>query len=101
MKDEPILVRELSVHEREIVSRLLNADFTGAVRLREQANAATVRAEDHGGVLALVFSAQSPTHPAQVNNRVPVEAEGLDSDGMPIQVLLHVVGGVLQEVEIF
>ena len=101
MKDEPLLVRELSSAEREIASRLLLTEFTGAAELREQAKDATVRAEDHGGVLVLVFNADRATHPAGVNNRIPVEADGLDSDGVPIHVLVHVVGGLLREVEIF
>ena len=32
--------------------------------------------------------------------RVPVEGEYLDDDGVPVWILLHVSGGVLKELEI-
>ena len=38
---------------------------------------------------------------AEVIRRVPVEAEAVDSDGVPIHVLLHVVDGLLHELELF
>ena len=33
--------------------------------------------------------------------RIPVEAQILDDDGVPIAVLLHVVGGLAEELEIY
>jgi len=38
---------------------------------------------------------------AEVANRIPVEAVAADSDGVPIHILLHVVDGMLQELEYF
>ena len=38
---------------------------------------------------------------ANVRERVPVEADAIDSDGQPVHVLLHVVDGYLNELELY
>jgi hypothetical protein len=38
---------------------------------------------------------------APVRTRIPVEAEGVDQDGVPIHFLLHVVDGFAKELEIY
>lgn len=49
---------------------------------------------------SLALSVNSPIL-ASTEFRVPVEAEYLDADGVPICILLHVVDGRLNELEIF
>jgi hypothetical protein len=41
------------------------------------------------------------TTKAPVRWRVPVEGETVDQDGVPILILLHVVDGMLNELEFF
>jgi hypothetical protein len=38
---------------------------------------------------------------AEVNHRIPTEAEGNDIDGVRIHILLHVVDGFMDEVQFF
>jgi hypothetical protein len=60
-----------------------------------------VAEEDHGdGVLSLVLAVSSEAEKADVAQRVPVEATAPDADGVPINVFLHVVAGVLHELEV-
>jgi hypothetical protein len=39
--------------------------------------------------------------PAVVERRIPVEAELKDADGVTIHVLLHVLDGLLNELEVY
>ena len=38
---------------------------------------------------------------ALVKRRIPIEAEGLDSDGVKVHFLLHVLDGFMAELEIY
>jgi hypothetical protein len=64
----------------------------------EQAAAASVREIDDNGSLEF---APSDKTPADVARRIPVEAELNDSDDVTIHVLLHVVEGLLKELEVY
>lgn len=91
-------LRSLTAEEQAVLNRLLEADFPGKKALSEQLAVAKVRQIDENGSLRFVI----PRGPkAEVKGRVPVEAEALDTDGLPIYVLLHVVNGVLWELEIY
>lgn len=39
--------------------------------------------------------------PAGVSRRIPVEATYADTDGVLVHLLIHVIGGVLDELEIY
>lgn len=54
---------------------------------------------DVEGSLELVPAQGAPR--AAVEDRVPVEAEIPDNDGINVRVLLHVVDGLLAELEIY
>ncbi len=100
-QESHVPVRDLSPDESSVVELLLSADFPGAVELREQAKWSRIGLQDHGGVVTIGF-APTGDHPvAPVEQRIPVEAEANDQDGMTIHLLLHVVGGMLREIEIF
>ena len=53
---------------------------------------------DEGGSLQFSIEALSS---APVLERIPVEAEYMDADGITVHVLLHVVDGKLLELEIY
>jgi hypothetical protein len=90
--------RPLSDQERQLLAALLSAEFTGKSALAEQVKMASVRAIDDNG--SLEFAPTDGT-PAQVDRRIPVEAEIDDSDGVTIHVLLHVVDGIVKELEVY
>ena len=76
----------------------MEPDFPGSCELREQLRGLRVRAIDEDGSLELV-SGSGPD--AIVRDRIPIEGELLDRDGTMVHVLLHVVDGRLNELEIY
>jgi hypothetical protein len=77
---------------------LLAADFPGNTALKLQTSGAMVRQIDSDG--SLEFSIANG-RPAEVVRRIPVEAEADDSDGVTMHLLLHVVDGLMNELELY
>lgn len=90
--------RALSIQEMQLLERLLDLDFPGRDQLRVQLGSAVGRTIDEDGGLSLRCSAESP---APVSSRVPTEGRCVDLDGLHINVLLHVVEGFMNELEIY
>ncbi len=84
--------------ERQLMAELTIADFPGRAEVKDQLVHCTVRLLDEDGSLELRVedSASAP-----VTSRVPTELYGPDADGVQISVLLHVVQGRCQEIEIY
>jgi hypothetical protein len=95
--------RVLQEIERRILERLLQYhEFDGRDELLTQLESTTARTilEHHDNYGSIELCVNQPT-PARVRYRVPVEAEYLDDDGVPVWVLLHVNrGGLMCELEI-
>jgi hypothetical protein len=83
--------------ERQIVEKLLTKEFKGRDDLIAQLSSALVTNLDNYG--SLKFKVNGPV--ANVPVRVPVEGLTKDSDGIEIFLLLHVMGGYLDELEIY
>ncbi len=84
--------------ERELIARLLAADFAGAPELRLQLSTTLVDSIDDDGSLGLNPEGASL---AEVDHRIPVEATYPDADGMTVHVLIHVIDGLLDELEVY
>jgi hypothetical protein len=92
--------REIAERERVILRKLLRHDFIGASQLRRQIDGILV--SDIPGESSLVlFPRVESGSSASVEYQQPVEGKGLDSDGVPIHFVVHVVNGWLSELEIF
>jgi len=91
--------REPVPTEREVILRLLAADFPGKEEIARQLADCRVRIIDDEGSLELEPSDAAKS--AMVEKRIPVEAEGIDEDGIHVHVLLHVVKGFAAELEIY
>jgi hypothetical protein len=91
----------LSAAERNVLDRLLDANLPAHQTLRQQAAHAKVGAEAKGDTrtIRFVFCAHVPR--AEIKARVPVEAQAVDADGGEIAVLLHVIDGRLDELEVY
>jgi hypothetical protein len=88
--------------EELLMQRLLQADFPGKETVAHQLAKCEVRTIDsYGDSYGSLELCPQIGNPAAVIQRIPVEAEGLDEDGVPISVLLHVVNGVVSELEIY
>lgn len=73
-------------------------EFHGAGALRRQLASTLVEPIDRDGSLRLC--PVDPT-PATVARRIPVEAIYVDADGVLVHVLIHVIDGVLDELEVY
>jgi len=95
--------RKPTAQELAILNKLLQADFPGAKELRLQLNDLVVRKIDEEGSLSLHVSA---TVFGEVFQRVPIEAHysqqgSTDPFAPQVRFLVHVLGGVLNELEIY
>jgi hypothetical protein len=82
--------------QRDLLDRLLSIEIEGFATLRDQASRAQTRIIDQDGSYEIRATGRHWAGPV----RVPVEARAFDCDGVEILVLLHVVDGCLNEVEI-
>ena len=90
--------RPLLAAERELLQRLLSAEFEGAQGLSCQLRDTGVQSIDHNGSLRI---RSLDATPVLVARRIPVEASYADADGVTVHVLVHVIGGLLEELEVF
>jgi len=90
--------REMTPDERRLLEHLLNVDFPGRGAIWEQISNSLVTEIDENG--SLEFKSKIGVK-ANVNKRIPVEAEFEDTDGVKVHLLLHVVNGVVKELEIY
>lgn len=89
--------REIRAEEAALLERLLVMEFPGSTELREQLRTISVAEIDADGSLRLSTRASIR---AAVSRRIPVEASYVDRDGVRVHLLLHVVDGYLDELEI-
>jgi hypothetical protein len=90
--------RDLTTHEQGIIDRLLEKAFPGRDEICEQMKKCLVRTIDEDE--SLEFLVKSDVK-AKVKRRIPVEAEFQDIDGVLIHILLHVIDGKVNELEIY
>jgi hypothetical protein len=90
--------RDLTLHERRIIDRLLAKAFPGRDELCEQMKNCFVRAIDEDKSLEFLVKSNVK---AKVKKRIPIEAEFEDIDGVLIHILLHVIDGMVNELEIY
>jgi hypothetical protein len=89
--------RQMSEYEASLLARLLEVDFEGRDAVAQQVQNAVVREIDEYG--SIEFRVDDERR-AAVTQRVPVEGEANDVDGVPIWVMLFVVNGKVDELEI-
>ena len=92
--------RSLNQWEREVLEQLLSARFAGRAELLGQLGSVRVIGECQDGCRSVQLAVAGVTAPAVTAERVPVEGQALDEDGVPLLFLLHVVDGFLHELEI-
>jgi hypothetical protein len=91
--------RHLSSREQAILDQLLASDFTGKEELECQIANSLVTTIDEDG--SIKFKIGSDACASGIRYRVPTEGEFQDSDGVAVHVLLHVIDGYVDELEIF
>jgi len=103
MDTERYVEHELTDGERAILHKMLSRPFRGSAVLFTQAEKARVRWVVANGSPALLFNVSPGATRVDVPERTPVDAElrANDVDGTPICVVLHVVDGLLHEIEMY
>ena len=92
--------RPLDHEEIAILNRLLELPFPGRDELRGQLKMASVtEIECMDACGSLEFNVPSSARKAEVVRHPTAEAVGHDADGVAYEALLHVVDGVLHELE--
>jgi hypothetical protein len=86
------MIRDLNMTERRLLDYLLEPDFPGRDALRHQA--ATAKVEELDDCPCLRFHVEAPAATG-IKHRIPIEA-----DSQNIEILIHVVDGRLNELEI-
>lgn len=81
-----------------LLRRLLGSKFRGAPELEKQLATTVVAPLDSNGSLRLH---PVDTESAPVDRRIPVEASYPDVDHVIVHVLLHVIDGRLNELEVY
>jgi Domain of unknown function (DUF6984) len=95
--------RPMTMEEARLLDLLFSVDFSGKREIQQQLSKCLVRVVDENG--SLEFSANEAA-PANVRTSVPVtarlpDADGEDTFGISVNLLLHVYGGVAKELEIY
>ena len=92
----------LTDEQREVLDLLLSEPFAGRDALREQAQTVRTAGPSCGcGCPSFSLVPDRSLPPAEVEDRVPVDALGVDPGGNPVGVLLFVDEGYLSDVEVF
>jgi hypothetical protein len=92
--------RAFTDFERKVLDRLLEGNFQGKEEIRQQLLNATAKliegTNDNYGSINIHTSSD---HRADVKDRVPVMGTTRDEGGGPVEILLHVVDGLVKELE--
>src|SRR5882672_6061798 len=92
--------RKLTDYEATILEKLFSREFPGRDALTEQISTCLVKTIEYGDNWgSLEFQIDSDVK-ASVTNRIPVLGHLKDTDGIPIDIYLHVIDGKANELEI-
>ena len=92
--------RNISPSEFALINRLLSTPFPGSAELRMQLASPDLRVTSMGEIIRINFVTR-PSGYAKTKYQVPIEASSNDLDGMEMSVMLHVVEGLLYELEVY
>ena len=90
--------RKLTESEMKLIHRLLEKHFPGRDAIAEQLNTALVEPIDANGSLKVFVNSDVNT---VTEFRIPAEGEVEDIDGTTIHLLLHIVNGKVDELEVY
>lgn len=92
--------RELCKKEQKWIDILLNIKFKGRDILLKQILNATVSCKRGYDFISIKFNVESKIEPYPYQVRVPIEMRAYQSSSAPILFLLHIIDGVVDELEI-
>ncbi len=95
------MYRKLNEIERQWLDKLLTIDFKGKEILQRQISGAKVSLQQEYAFISIKFMLEDVAEKYPYCERVPVEMHAFQKESAPIVFLLHVIGGVVDELEIF
>lgn len=96
-----IIPRDFTSEEATVLEKMLSADFEGKGALREQLSHTKVTGYCDCGCKSVRFACNPSASKYPFNERIPVEMEVMDEDGVPVLFLLHMISGYVSELEVF
>ena len=94
------MYRNINEKEQKWINSLMNVEFQGRDILLKQFSKAKIIYDQEYAFISLKFKIESEVEPYQYSVRVPVEMIAFQNSTAPIVFLLHVVNGVIDELEI-
>lgn len=94
------MYRNLNEKERKWIEKILDIEFKGRETLLKQTINAKVIVEQGFDYISLKFKMEEKIEKYPYKVRVPVEMRVFQKESVPIIFLLHIVNGVIDELEI-
>ena len=94
------MYRNINEKEQKWINSLMNVEFQGRDILLKQFSKAKIIYYQEYAFISLKFKIEGEVEPYPYSVRVPVEMIAFQNSTAPIVFLLHVVNGVIDELEI-
>ena len=94
------MYRNINEKEQKWINSLMNVEFQGRDILLKQFSKAKIIYYQEYAFISLKFKIEGEIEPYPYRVRVPVEMRAFQTSTAPIVFLLHVVNGVIDELEI-
>lgn len=94
------MYRKLYEREQRWIDRLMNVEFLGRDILLKQLSKAKIAYRQEYAFISIEFKVEGEIELYPYHIRVPVEMRAFQEASAPIVFLLHVVNGVIDELEI-
>lgn len=94
------MCRKLNEKESQWIAALMNVKFQGRDILLKQLTKANIIYRQEYSFISIKFKIEGKMEPYPYRVRVPVEMRAFQQSAAPIVFLLHVINGIIDELEI-
>lgn len=94
------MYRKLNEKELQWIDKLMDVEFQGRNILLQQLSMAKIIYKQEYAFISIKFKVEGDIEPYPYHVRVPVEMRAFQPSSAPIIFLLHIVNGVIDELEI-
>lgn len=94
------MYRKLNEKELQWIDKLMDVEFQGRNILLQQLSMAKIIYKQECAFISIKFKVEGDIEPYPYHVRVPVEMRAFQQSTAPIIFLLHIVNGIIDELEI-
>lgn len=94
------MYREINEKEQQWINCLMNVEFQGRDILLKQFSKAMIVYKQEYDFISIKFKVEGEIEHYPFHVRVPIEMRAFQKASAPIVFLLHIVGGIINELEI-